>query len=129
MTAPSQSDRKQKGVMMSEEKIIAFCGLICSDCPAYLSKLTDNDELRKKTAKEWSTPEWNLEIEDINCDGCTSGGELAKFCALCEVWKCGSQKGITSCAFCGEYPCENLEMPWSQSPQAKEILDDIRKTL
>jgi len=112
---------------MSEEKVIAFCGLICSECPAFIAKQTDDFELRKKTAEEWSTEEWPLTVTDINCDGCTSGGELASFCAVCEVYKCGTERGLQNCAYCTEYPCDKLEMPWSHSPEARKVLDEIRK--
>ena len=108
---------------------IAFCWIICSECPAFTAKQTDDDELRKKIAKEWSTKEWSLTPQDINCDGCTVQGELAAFCTMCEVRTCGTEKGIANCAFCTEYPCKTLEMPWSQSPQAKEVLDSIHKTV
>lgn len=110
------------------DKIIAFCGIICSECPAFVAKRTNDDELRKKTAEEWSTEEWPLNPDDINCDGCTTKGELAAFCTMCEVRTCGTEKGVINCAYCTEYPCKTLEMPWSQSPQAKEVLDNIRKT-
>ncbi len=111
---------------MSKEKIVAFCGIICSECPAFIAKRTNDDELRRKTAEEWSTEEWPLQTSEINCDGCTAGGELPKFCTMCEVYRCGMEKGVRNCAYCREYPCEKLEMPWSHSPEAKEVLDEIR---
>ena len=36
------------------EKIIAYCGLICSECPAYIATQKDSDEERKKVAEKWS---------------------------------------------------------------------------
>ena len=36
------------------EKIIACCGIACSECPAYIAFKNDDDDLRKKTAKQWS---------------------------------------------------------------------------
>lgn len=113
---------------MTEEKIVAFCGLMCNECPAFIAKQTDDDELRKKTVEEWSSEDWPLTVEDINCDGCTSGGELVSFCGMCDVWKCGTEKGVQNCAYCTVYPCEKLEMPWSHTPQAKEVLDEIKRT-
>lgn len=110
------------------EKIVAFCGIICNECPAFIAKQTNDDELRRKTAEEWSTEDFPLKASDISCDGCTSGGELVSFCQVCDVWKCGTEKEVKNCAFCTEYPCEKLEMPWSLTSQAKEVLDEIRKT-
>lgn len=111
------------------EKIVAFCGLICSECPAFIAKKTNDNELRKKTAKEWSSEDFPLNPGDINCDGCTTEGELISFCTVCDVRKCGVEKEVHNCAYCVEYPCGKLEMPWSMVPQAKEVLDEIRKTL
>ena len=36
------------------KRIIGFCGLICTDCPAYLATLNNDDGLRKETAVKWS---------------------------------------------------------------------------
>lgn len=120
---------ENKGVTMSKEKIIAFCGIVCNECPAFIAKQTDNDELRKKTAEEWTSDEFPLEPKDINCGGCTTEGEVPSFCIICEVRTCGLEKGIQNCAYCADYPCENLEMPWDMSPKAKEVLDEIRRAL
>lgn len=113
---------------MSEEKIVAFCGLLCNECPAYIAKQTNDDELRKKTAERWTSDDFPLKPEDTNCDGCITE-IVIPFCEVCGVRKCGLEKGIKNCAYCAEYPCKKLEMPWSHSPEAKEILDEIRKTL
>jgi hypothetical protein len=116
---------------MPEDKIIAFCGLICNECPAYVAKRTNNDEMRKETAAKWSSEDFPLKAEDINCDGCTTEDELMKFCMMCEVRKCGLEKGVQNCAYCEDYSCEKLEKLWGflHTPQSKEILDGIRKTL
>jgi predicted nucleic acid binding AN1-type Zn finger protein len=116
---------------VAEENVIAFCGLICDECPAFTAKRTDNNELRKKTAEEWSSPEWTVEAHEINCDGCISEDELFKHCTICKVRTCGSEKGVTNCAYCTDYPCGLLEELWNmlQSPEAKERLDTIRKGL
>ncbi len=111
------------------ERMIAFCGLMCDECPAFIAKKTDDDQLRRKTAGEWSTPEWPLSPKDINCDGCTSSGEVTPFCTVCEVRRCGLERKISNCAYCVDYPCEKLKMPWSITSSAKEVLDNIRKAL
>lgn len=113
------------------EKLIAFCGLVCTECPAYLAKRTNDDEIRKRTVNEWSSDDFPLEIGEINCDGCISEGELFKHCTMCQVRACGSEKGVLNCAYCADYPCDKLEGLWGflQAPEAREILDKIRKTL
>jgi len=47
--------------------MIAICGLICNDCPAYIATQKDDDEMRKKIAEEWSSDQYPLKPEDINC--------------------------------------------------------------
>ena len=37
----------------SMNKMIAYCGLDCESCDAYLATVNDDQELRKKTAKLW----------------------------------------------------------------------------
>jgi hypothetical protein len=117
-----------RGVMMPEDKMIAFCGLICNECPAYIAKRTNNDEIRKETAAKWSSEDFPLKVEDINCDGCTTEDELMKFCMICEVRKCGLEKGVQNCARCTDYSCEKLEKLWGflHTPQSKEVLDGVR---
>ena len=36
-------------------QLIAYCGLDCEKCEAYIATLNDDDGLRKKVAKEWSS--------------------------------------------------------------------------
>ncbi len=35
------------------EKIIAYCGGVCTDCPAYVATQTDDREALEKVAAEW----------------------------------------------------------------------------
>ena len=53
------------------KKIIAKCGLECTDCNAYKATVADDDDLRKKTAEEWSRMfKADIKAETINCLGC-----------------------------------------------------------
>ena len=53
------------------EKQIAYCGLICTDCTAYIATQNNDDDMRKATAEKWAV-EYNYPFkpEDINCVGC-----------------------------------------------------------
>ncbi len=111
--------------------MIAFCGLVCSECPAFIATKEDDDNKRKETAEEWSK-QFNTSIkpEDINCEGCVSNSEvLFSHPRLCEIRKCGQEKGITNCAHCDEYACDRLNDFFKGVPGAKVTLDSIRKTL
>ena len=46
------------------KKMIAYCGLDCEKCDAYIATINDNQELRKKTAKLWA--ELNLSLIHIS---------------------------------------------------------------
>ncbi|MCK4571680.1 DUF3795 domain-containing protein, partial [candidate division WOR-3 bacterium] len=46
------------------DKMIAYCGIICTECPAFLATQKDDDEERKKVAEMWSTDEHNIKLED-----------------------------------------------------------------
>ena len=49
-------------------KMIAYCGLNCEKCDAYIATINNNQELREKTAKLWAELN-NAPIlpEHINC--------------------------------------------------------------
>ncbi|MBC8312921.1 MAG: DUF3795 domain-containing protein [Candidatus Cloacimonetes bacterium] len=111
------------------KKIIAFCGIICYECPAFIATKNDNDIERKKVAEQWSK-EFNAEIkpEDINCNGCLSKTEpLFSHCKVCEIRFCGLEKGIKNCAYCDEFACEKLNKFFEFLPSAKIILKKIRE--
>ena len=117
---------------MTQEELIAFCGINCLECPAYIAKRTDDIELREKTAKEWSGPEEPIKPEEINCDGCiTLDKVLFTHCNICKVRICGLEKGVQNCAHCNEYSCEKLEGLWNmfKMTELKEMLDSIRSDL
>lgn len=114
------------------EKIIAFCGIICSDCPAFLATHNDDDDARKKTAELWAK-QFNVDLkpEDINCKGgCPSEGEnVFSYCKVCQIRKCGQDKGLQNCAHCEEYVCEKLGDFFNHAPGPKDVLDGIRANL
>jgi hypothetical protein len=112
------------------EKMMAYCGLICTDCPAFIATQNNDDQARKKVAEEWSKHDAVLKPEDINCDGCLTDTEkVFKFCNVCEARKCGKAKGVANCAYCDDYACDKLAEIFKMAPEAKTRLDELRKTL
>ena len=115
-----------------QKKMIAFCGIVCSDCRVLIATQRNDTELKKKVAKSWSTKKETLKAEDINCDGClATGPRLFKFCGVCEVRRCGYEKGVENCAHCREFPCEKLSGFWKRFrlTEPKATLEGIRKKL
>jgi hypothetical protein len=112
------------------EKQIAYCGLVCTDCNAYIATQNNDDEMRKETAATWSK-EYNADIkpEDINCAGCLTESPVFHHCTVCEVRQCGRKNGVVNCAYCDEYGCETLTKYFEMAPVMKANLEEIRKGL
>lgn len=111
------------------DKLIAFCGLECSACPAYIATQKNDDEERTKVAKMWSE-EFKTEIkpEDINCNSCLSREEpLFNHCKICDIRLCGLEKKVQNCGFCDDYICEKLTKFFEMAPIAKENLEEERR--
>lgn len=111
--------------------MIAYCGLDCLSCRAYIATKENNLEKLKETAEFWSVGESEkYRPEDIRCDGCFSD-RLHKFCYECPVRMSGREHDVENCAACGGYPCDKLEKLWRSfatvsSSKAKENLDRLR---
>jgi len=111
------------------DKMIAYCGLVCSDCPTLIATQKNDDKMREETAKKWSEMfHADIKPADINCDGCpTDSASLFNYCAQCEIRKCAREKGVKNCAYCADYPCKKLTAFLKDAPEAKAVLDGIRK--
>lgn len=112
------------------EKLIAYCGLICSDCLAFLATQKDDDIERQRVAELWSKEYGgSFKPEDINCDGCTStGNRIFSYCRACEIRRCAQTKNVLSCAYCEDYTCDKLENFLKGAPDARKTLDSIRES-
>jgi hypothetical protein len=113
------------------KEMIAFCGLGCHECGAFLATKENNNQKRAKVAQEWSKLfKVDISPEDINCDGCQSDeGRLFNYCNVCEIRKCGKERGIINCGYCDVYPCGKLNFIFSNTPDAKNRLDKINSSL
>ncbi len=113
------------------DKMIAYCGIDCLECGAYIATQNNDDAKRKEVAEEW-TKQFNHDFKpgDINCDGCmTETGKVFNYCNICEIRKCGQEKGVVNCAYCDDYACDKLERFFQMAPMFKATLDEIRKGL
>jgi hypothetical protein len=108
----------------------AYCGLDCSECPARLAYVNDDDALRNETIKKWSTPEFPVTADILDCAGCKSEGPHFAFCSKCSVRECAGKHGVATCAHCDEYGCDILEEWLSHvGEKGRETLEKIRDTL
>ena len=91
--------------------MIAYCGLDCEKCDAYIATKNNDQALREKTAKLWSELN-NSDIlpEHINCEGCRTNGVKTYYCdTLCAIRQCAMKKKISTCGDCAQMEqCEKV---------------------
>ena len=105
--------------------MIAYCGLDCEKCDAYLATKNDDQALREKTARLWS--ELNqIEIlpEQINCEGCRVDGVKTVYCdSLCPIRQCALKKAVTTCGDCADMEnCQTVALVISNNADAARNL-------
>jgi len=109
--------------------MIAFCGLNCTKCEAFIATQNNDDMLRAKLAQEW-TKLYNVTIqpEQINCTGCLSDGVKISYCEhMCEIRKCAKENKLNTCADCSDYACNKLDEIFKFTSEAKNNLDILRQ--
>ena len=105
--------------------MIAYCGLDCETCDAYLATIHDDQALREKTAKLWA--ELNdapILPEHINCEGCRVDGVKTVYCdSLCAIRQCALKKGVAACGECLDLEkCQTVGAVISNNPDALKNL-------
>ena len=115
------------------ERIIAYCGLVCSDCPAYVATQANERTALERVAAQWreafNSPD--ITADSIMCDGCLdmNGGRRSEYCPICAIRACGVGRGLANCGHCADYGCDKLEGFFGQAPRARAVLDEIRHGL
>ena len=121
------------------EKIIAYCGLQCQKCDAYVATQSGDPAALEQVAAKWreqfNSPE--ITADGIVCDGCLAtenGGRVAYYCTVCAIRACAIERGMTNCAHCADYVhndalCDKLAGFLEHSPEARAMLDGIRSGL
>ncbi|MBN2537647.1 DUF3795 domain-containing protein [candidate division WOR-3 bacterium] len=114
---------------MTAEPIVACCGLVCADCPAFIATRDQDEELLRRTAERWSEPGREVRPDDIRCDGCLgTEGRMNVFCSACRVRRCAIGNGLANCGWCDDYPCATLEEHWrliKAEEEARPVLDAV----
>lgn len=110
------------------ENMMAYCGLLCSDCNAYKATVSNDDELRKATAEEWGKMfSADIKPESINCLGCKSMEVRFSHCDVCQIRACGSEKKLGHCGECSQFgDCGMLEEILKHVPEARERLVKLK---
>ena len=112
------------------DRMLAICGLVCSDCPAFLATQSGDDEKKKEVARAWSSSDHKYSPEDIACNGClATEGQLFGFCHECAIRACGIEREMENCGHCDEYACEKLDSMFDSGSEARRNLDEVRGKL
>jgi len=113
-------------------KILAYCGLDCGECEAYLATQNNDRDGLEKIAKKW-TEEYGAKdctAEKCICDGCPSGKRLSTAHAItCSVRLCAASRKVQTCAHCEDYKCEMLSQFIQFAPALGEKLEKIRREI
>jgi hypothetical protein len=93
------------------EKLIAYCGLNCAGCGAYLALKNNDQALREKTANEWQIAHnFEFTAEMINCVGCQNEGIKTAQRPDCPFVSCCRAKGVDNCGKCSNFKtCEEIQ--------------------
>ena len=112
-------------------RIVAYCGLICTDCGAYIATQADDRAALERVAAQWRE-EYNapgITVEAVICDGCLDGDRKCGHCFECEIRACGMARGVANCAHCPDYACDKVEEFFGFVPSARTVLSEIRQSL
>lgn len=107
------------------EKKIAYCGLDCNKCEAFIATKLNDNVMREKVAALWS--EYNkvtIKKEDINCLGCFGDGVKTPYCeCMCDIRICAVNKGFINCGQCDMlHVCEKINKIIGNNKEALENL-------
>lgn len=112
------------------EKMIAKCGLICTECEAYLATQANDIEALTRMAEE-ANAQFGMTMtwEDGRCFGCLSDKKKIGYCDSCAVRLCAVERSVENCAYCDAYPCNTISAFLEHAARAEQTLTDIRQSL
>ena len=109
---------------------ISYCGLLCNKCPVYIATARNDDRMKMKLAKDYSSERNQFSIEDINCYGCFwEGNDCSKMCGNCAIRNCAKAKVVKNCGYCLDYPCRYINSHLPEESENRKRLDKIKASL
>ena len=106
----------------AEKTLIQACGGYCANCPDYLAYINNDEKLKEQLAGQFSK-QFGIEIkaEDVGCLG--YHGTIHKpWCASCNILQYTEEKGILTCAFCAQFPCDKSDKYYKKHEGRMHIL-------
>jgi hypothetical protein len=111
------------------ERILAFCGLNCAECEAYVATQAHDAAAIQAVVEKWKVENnlTRLTAESVMCDGClTASTQVCSYCYECPVRACAQQRGVESCGLCAEFSnCATINEFLSMAPVARDTLNAI----
>lgn len=114
------------------QRIVGACGIVCSECSAYLATQSGDPAALQRVVEQWTEEHHNpnITLEGVICDGCFNvSGRYCFYCAHCCIRACAVERGVANCAHCEDYACEQLIGFLEMVPDARAVLDEIRAGL
>lgn len=92
-----------------KQEILTKCGYRCDLCLAFKPNVEAKDR-RKELSDGWyAIYGFRIQPDEIVCDGCVSCENPSLIDKGCPVRSCVLEKGLNNCAYCDDYPCEDLQ--------------------
>jgi len=114
-----------------DDRMVAYCGIVCTDCDAFKATQAEDMKALERTAKETSEQAGvELTAADMMCDGClaTTGRQIG-YCHECEIRRCALPRHIETCAHCDSFACDKIEAFSNPGSAHRKTLDNIRSSL
>ncbi|HUJ45478.1 MAG TPA: DUF3795 domain-containing protein [Opitutaceae bacterium] len=106
---------------------MSACGVICSECPAFLAGQAKDPAACERVAGAWHRL-YGLDFgpDVLSCGGCLGSDEDLFFTSRkCAARRCCRSRGLASCAACADRPCADLE----RAQSAWDGLEERAQTL
>ncbi|MFW9995827.1 MAG: DUF3795 domain-containing protein [Candidatus Odinarchaeota archaeon] len=98
------------------KQLDAYCGLYCGAC--FVMKANETGR------GEELASQWNLEPEDVYCNGCKSG-TLFINCRGCQLRECAVARNVSFCYQCQDYPCKDFSAFTKAKPHIIEVIENL----
>ncbi len=111
-----------------QERIVAYCGIVCTECDAYKATQAGDREVLARMAVE-ASEQLGVEMtaDDTMCDSCLgSSGRQIPYCTVCTIRACGIDNLVENCAHCRDYACDKLGAFAKPGSAHRQVLDEIR---
>ena len=106
---------------------MSACGIVCSECGAYLAGQTSDPAVKQQVAAAWHDIfKFDVAPDALSCGGCLNM-EAPAFatCQDCFVRQCVMAKGIAHCGVCDEYPCAELNRVQAQTDGMEKLAETM----